>query len=372
MPNFHRQMPVAVQFGWGVTRGLAEALKGRPCVVLAFAQAEELGLRQAWAARLGPQLASWITVPDGLGTLGRARELAATLWPRLLKAPDTVLLGLGGGTVMDLAKLLRFQPASGDFEALVAALRGSAPWPAMSRCELWLLPTTAGTGSEVTRWATVWDTDHGAATKRSFDEPFGWADRALVDPELTLGCPSHVRRDTALDALAHALEAIWNVNANPVSDSLALAAARQIIATLPDALADPESRKLRCDLSLAALNAGMAFSQTRTALAHALSYAVTLEQGLPHGLACAIWLPAAWRMAIGTNTHVDHLLGSIFRTTAEDGASQLEAWLSCVGVEANPLVHGIFDGSERIQSALGSERGRNFIAVAGPHLTVPA
>jgi phosphonate metabolism-associated iron-containing alcohol dehydrogenase len=355
-PAFEWHMPVAVSFGVGASDHLAEALGERAALVLAFAPARGLGLRERWQAQLGARLLDWIDVADGLGTLARARELARRAWPQLAARPDLVIVAVGGGTTLDLAKLLRCRPGNGDFEALADALRGRAPWPALALAPLWLLPTTAGTGSEVTRWATVWDTEQRAAVKRSLDEPFGWAERAIIDPALSLSCPHDVTRDTALDALAHALEALWNRHAGPASDRLAVSAARRIVATLPACLARPGDLGLRSALSQAALEAGLAFSQTRTALAHALSYAVTLEQGLPHGRACALWLPAAWRLAAGRDARVDAHLAEIF-----DGIEALQGWLHGVGAGATPEDLGISDADKRIEAALLSPRGRNFI-----------
>jgi hypothetical protein len=129
----------------------------------------------------------------------------------------------------------------------------------------------------------------------------------------------------------------------------------------------------RSALSLASLEAGFAFSQTRTALAHALSYAVTLEQGTPHGLACAMWLPTAWELAQGCSARVDGLLEQVFVAEAghpgepqsavsHPGPHRLQAWLSSVGVSCDPANHGVVDAERRIHAALNSPRGRNFIA----------
>jgi phosphonate metabolism-associated iron-containing alcohol dehydrogenase len=359
--HFDWRMPVQLRFGSGCSQALAAELDDRGAVVLAFEPAEALGLRAAWHDTLGPQLHGWLTVPDGLSTLALARALAARGWPLLEDRPDTVLVGLGGGSVLDLAKLLRSHPADGDFEAVAAALRGTAPWPALTHAPLWLVPTTAGTGSEVTRWATVWDTDGRIALKRSFDEPWGFADRAFVDPVLTLSAPAALTRDTALDSFAHALEAIWNRHANPVSDALAVQAARRVRQHLAGVLAEPTALHGREQLSLAALEAGLAFAQTRTALAHALSYALTLEQGVPHGLAVATWLPTACRLAVGRVPSVDAALQAVFGVPAAEVPPLLQAWLQELGVPADPAAHGVSDAEARVQAALASVRGRNFV-----------
>ena len=170
-------------------------------------------------------------------------------------------------------------------------------------------------------------------------------------------------RDTALDALAHALEALWNRHANPVSSRLAITAARRIIAHLPGCLQRPDDLAVRCELSLAALEAGLAFSQTRTALAHALSYALTIEDAVPHGLACAIWLPTVWALAAGQDATVDRRLGEVFGDVPCRGAARLLKWLRALGVDARPEAFGVRDAPQRISAALASARGRNFIEV---------
>jgi phosphonate metabolism-associated iron-containing alcohol dehydrogenase len=383
--HFGWRMPVDVRFGAGCAEAVPQELGERAAVVMAFEPATALGWRDRWTQALGSRLRDWVEVPDGLSSVARCRELSGRVWSALAERPDTVLIGLGGGTTLDVAKVLRCRPvATADrlvdqvlggfkpthpsgFEAVAAALRGQAPWPDLELAPLWMVPTTAGTGSEVTRWATVWDTDSTPAQKRSFDEPFGFAEKAFVDPLLALSCPTQVTRDTGLDALSHALEAIWNRHSNPFSDVLAVSAAQKVLKWLPVALGDPGDVAAREALSLASLQAGMAFSQTRTALAHALSYAVTLEQGVPHGLACALWLPAAWSLAQGRDPRVDALLGQVFddaapQTSGLTAVKRLQTWLSSVDAPCDPAAVGVLDAEQRIAAALGSARGRNFIA----------
>jgi alcohol dehydrogenase class IV len=100
-------MPVQLQFGSGCTRGLASELGNRPVLVLAFEPAAALGLQAAWTQALGTRLQAWVSVPEGLSTLALARTLSARVWPLLAAQPEAVLLALGGGSVLDIAKLLR-------------------------------------------------------------------------------------------------------------------------------------------------------------------------------------------------------------------------------------------------------------------------
>lgn len=372
---FGWHMPVNVRFGDGIADEWPRALNGRHAVVLALDQADALGWRTRIEQALGERLLDWIAVSDGLSSLARCRDLAPRVWAALARAPQAVLVAIGGGTTLDMAKVLRLRPqAPYGFEAVQGALRGASAWPQLDLAELWMVPTTAGTGSEVTRWATVWDTDTVPAQKRSFDEAFGYASRAFVDPLLTHSCPPSVTRDTGLDALSHALEAIWNRHANPFSDDLALAAARRVIAFLPIALRYPRHADARRELSLASLQAGLAFSQTRTALAHALSYSLTLEQGVPHGLACGVWLPTAWALACGCDPRIDRMLARVFvdpesrsgrpagRASAQADVKRLQAWLIEVGAPPDPASLGVVDAPQRVEDALRSPRGRNFVA----------
>jgi alcohol dehydrogenase class IV len=261
---------------------------------------------------------------------------------------------------MDIAKWLRLRPDSGDDRELELLLSSTVQPPGWTRHELWLLPTTAGTGSEVTRWSTMWDTESKSAPKRSFDQAYAYADRAVVDPLLCLSCPHSVVLHSGLDAFGHCLEVLWNRHRNPVSVALAIDAARVIVRSLPLALSEPNDVTARVSLAQAALQAGMAFSQTRTALAHALSYALTIEQGVDHGAAVAVWLPVTWKMAAGHSEEVDAALQQIWNSPSITGPNRMMQWFAQIGFDTSLKSLGIDDVALRVQAALTHERGRNF------------
>src|SRR6185369_9863865 len=175
-----------------------------------------------------------------------------------------LIVAIGGGSVIDAAKVLA--AAGDDFARVRTFLESGAGEDRLLALPIIAVPTTAGTGSEVTCWATVWDTD--AKKKYSLSRPSLYPATALVDPLLTVDAPRGVTVSTGLDALSHALESIWNIHANPVSTALAEAAAREVLETLPHLAADLRNAELRGRMARAALMAGLAFSNTRTALAH--------------------------------------------------------------------------------------------------------
>jgi hypothetical protein len=274
-----------------------------------------------------------------------------------------VLVAVGGGSVIDTAKLLQVATAEGNFSSIHSALAaGLQPDPARV-CPLVAVPTTAGTGSEVTPWATLWERTGGVPKKHSLHPPGVWPECAIVDPSLALSAPAAVTRNSALDALSHSLESIWNVNANPVSDTLAVEAARTVIATLPELLADPSSPAHRTSMARAATLAGLAFSNTRTALAHSVSYEMTLRHGLAHGLACSFTLPLVWRMAAGSDPARDEVLKRVFGAGVADPAERLERFLHGVGVATRFADYGVADAEARdmVERALDGVRGKNFV-----------
>jgi phosphonate metabolism-associated iron-containing alcohol dehydrogenase len=354
--------PVQVLFGSGTLADLPGVAGDRRVTLVTFPEAAELGVLDRLKRLLGARLAQIIdrTEPNpdvaSLGTLYRefwtARDAGA------------VLVAVGGGSVIDTAKTLMVGTADASFEALVDLLASGKSFVPPRVKPLIAIPTTAGTGSEVTPWATVWD--RGASRKYSLHLPQTFPEAAIVDPELTLSLPARPTLAAGLDALSHALESIWNVNANPVSDTHAVAAARAVLATLPDLMQDLTNPALRARQSLAALSAGLAFSNTKTALAHSISYDMTLHHGLPHGLACSFTLAMVLARALHVDPARDAVLARVFDMPLDDAPAFLDGFLTRLGVSTRFADYGVQADEEArmIAAALDGVRGRNFIGVA--------
>ena len=176
----------------------------------------------------------------------------------------------------DFAKLLA--AANGDFTKVRWFLVTKSGESELGDTPIIAVPTTAGAGSEVTCWATVWD--NSLKRKYSLNRRDLYPENAVIDPELMLGKSRERTISAGLDALSHALESLWNVNATPASAHHAVKAASAILETLPELAENLLSLELRGSMAEASLNAGLAFSQTKTAIAHSLSYPVTLNHGV--------------------------------------------------------------------------------------------
>lgn len=198
------------------------------------------------------------------------------------------IVALGGGSVIDTAKVLSAVLRNSDTQALSKHLRHGEALD-FSRClPLACMPTTAGTGADVTPFATVWD----RSAKFSLMHTALYPRLTLLDPELTRTLPEQETLHGALDASSHALETLWNVNTIPLAGTLAVQALEKICANLQGVLDDPDDLEKREALQVASLYAGLAISQNRTAIAHSISYPLTARYGVPHGLACSFTLAA--------------------------------------------------------------------------------
>lgn len=231
---------------------------------------------------------SQIIVWDGVKSNPDLTDLDAAT-AQLSTAKIDSVVGLGGGSALDAAKVLAVTLANPGVPSLERVFRhkDAANW--INRLPLLVVPTTAGTGSEVTPFATVWDISE--KKKHSLAGDFVYPDVAILDASLTLTLGHAETLYPALDAISHALESLWNKNRTPISETFATRALSLANEALPAVLRAPSSLVARQGMQLASTLAGMAISQTRTALAHSISYPLTAHLGVPHGLACSFTLP---------------------------------------------------------------------------------
>ena len=239
-------------------------------------------------------------VRDGL----RAAGVAVTLFDQVQADPPesivvqaaqkargaTGVIGFGGGSSLDVAKLAALLAAS-DQPLEEAYGVGNARGP---RLPLVLVPTTAGTGSEVTPISIV---TTGASEKMGVVSPLLLPDLALLDPELTLGLPAHVTAATGIDAMVHAIEAYASVNPNnnPISRALAVEALGLMGRMLLRAVQKPDDLEARTGMLLGSMLAGQAFANSPVAAVHALAYPIGGHYKVPHGLSNALVLPHVLR-----------------------------------------------------------------------------
>lgn len=205
--------------------------------------------------------------------------------------PEAVV-AVGGGSILDVGKSLccLYGKDIGNVEELRELIVSKAYGSPAAR---WIgIPTTAGTGSESTCWATIWDPEQDAKRSVECQENYAWA--ALVDPELAAGMPMKLAVSSALDAVAHAVESYWAKGSNCVSRALALEAVRTIMDEMEDLLAGKPAA--HDAMARGSMLAGMAFSNTKTTACHSISYPLTMHYGIPHGTAVSMLLGPVFRL----------------------------------------------------------------------------
>jgi alcohol dehydrogenase class IV len=214
-----------------------------------------------------------------------------TLQSRFRNHQATVVVAVGGGSVIDAAKAAA---AAAPFTERVEPFfhgERTLPGPGLP---LVAVPTTAGTGAEITMNAVLSDPD--ARVKKSLRSPFMVPAAAVVDPDLTLSMPPDLTRDSGIDAFTQAVEARLSTAANPVSDALATQAAGLIYRHLPRAVADGSDPEAREGMAMGSLLSAMAFSQSGLGAVHGLAHPLGHLLDLPHGYVCGVLLPhvLAW------------------------------------------------------------------------------
>jgi alcohol dehydrogenase len=282
------KIPTVITFGEGVVRQLPQAVA-------------RLGTRPLLVADCDlVRLPVWARVQEGMPeapvfsdvtpdpTVASVDALAA----RLRAERHDVVVAVGGGSAMDCAKAAACL-AAGDLSSIRAVHSGGVPLDA-AHLPVIAVPTTAGTGSEVTPFAVLNDPEKQRKGPIAGDALYPV--HAVVDPELTHSLPCPLTVVTGLDALCHAIEGYWSLRHQPLCDLLAIEAARLICGHLKRAAQQPDDAPARSAMSYAATLAGAAFQRPKTAMVHACSFPLSLRYHLPHGAACALTLEEAIRL----------------------------------------------------------------------------
>lgn len=285
--TFSFELPTKIEYGMGVVRNLpdeASRLGARKVMVVT-----DRGVREALAdaAVIRPlkDAGFELLVFDQVEPNPKDRnvEEGAAL---AREFGAEALVALGGGSPIDCAKAIAVLVSHGGdrikkYEGKTAVTRPVLPWIA--------IPTTAGTGSEVTFSSVI--TDTAAKYKMTIKSPFMAAKVALVDPELTFTVPPAVTASTGVDALTHAIEAYTVTCSEPISDALALHAISLIAANLRDAVRDGRNARARDGMMMGSLLAGIAFSHSDVGSVHCMAESLGGVYDLPHGVCNAILLP---------------------------------------------------------------------------------
>jgi alcohol dehydrogenase class IV len=290
----------------------------------------------------------------------RSAGLAVTVWSDVVADPPEavvlqaaadaraaevdLVIGLGGGSSMDVAKLIAVLAASDQPLSAMYGI-GNVHGP---RLPLIQIPTTAGTGSEVTPISIV---TTGATTKMGVVSPRLYADLVILDAELTIGLPSKVTAATGIDAMVHAIEAYTSrVKKNPLSDMLALQALRLLSANLVAACENGRDLHARQAMLLGAMLAGQAFSNAPVAAVHALAYPIGGIFHVPHGLSNALVLPHVMRF---NASHAAPLYAELAAIIAPDAAGSDEA-----------RSHVLIAAMERMAAQVGIETRLREVGIA--------
>lgn len=255
---------------------------------------------------------------------------------------DTIV-AIGGGSVIDLGKAISAFMETRN-RATVKSIIDSIKrrtYVQKRFADVIAVPTTAGTGAELTQWATIWDKDHGV--KYSIDAVGLQPKLALIVPELTTSLSPTITLSTGLDAICQAVEAYWSKHTSPLIQETAYRAVELIAENLRVAVDEPENLKARELLCVASVLAGLAFANTKTTACHSISYPLTLYFGVPHGFAVALTMDAVSKINMGHYPN-DKRLMSVFETHGGIGgwiekvcAGVVTMRLSAFGISKNDL-----------------------------------
>jgi len=361
------RVPNQIYFNWNAVENLRQ-FPSRSTVIITNPSLEQIGHVDIVRRNLRPETQVHVSVipdaePEVQVILKGVEEL------KFYKADQ--IIALGGGSVIDAAKImkLKYESPEADLEELAAPfldLRKRVveyPKDKTNRARLIAIATTSGTGSEVTPFAVM--TDKAAGRKVTLADYSLTPDVAIVDPQFVMSMPKGLTADTGIDCLTHALEAGVSSYASPYTDSNALQALQMAFKYLPIAYENPRDEEARCMMHNAACIAAMAFSNASVGVNHALAHAFGARFGVAHGRANALMLPhvIAYNAAVPTK-----FMPSPFQHgyTAHKQYAKFADLLGLGGSTVDEKVSNLIAATEQLLDRLGFPRSIAELGISKP------
>ena len=280
--NWNYTQPVTIHFGNGEIKTLADevrALGGSRGILITSPSFTKRGMADKIKADSEGLI---VTVYSRVSPNPDVKECEACI--SMIRENDCdFVIALGGGSVMDCAKAASVICTA---DKPVTAFMDDMSLLPETHLPLIAVPTTSGTGSEVTSVSVL--SDHEKGTKKPIFCNAMYPKVAIVDPELTYSVPPYITACTGMDVLCHSIEAYWSKHHQPICDSLAIHALRTVLENLRTACAEPENAIAREKMAEASVIAGLAFGIPKTTSSHACSYPLTNRLGIAHGEACGL------------------------------------------------------------------------------------
>ena len=358
-------LPTKIYFASGIISNLSEILDcpGKPIGLFIDIYISESGLLEKIKNYLSASDIRFIDEVKSIPSIVQVEKATAMA----LNSGVVLIIAIGGGSTLDLAKSV--------------AMLSQNPWALidfLQKKRIFInqgipcvaIPTTSGTGSEVTPYATIWGEDK---TKYSLNSSLMFPSWAICDPEITLSLPALVTASTGIDALCQAVEAYWSIHSFPLSDIHAIRAITLVLENLEKAVQEPCNLLYREKMMLAALEAGRAFSQTATTAVHSVSYPITAYFGIPHGYACALTLSSFLKYNYEVTVQdcnddrgsefVRKRIKDIVRIlgcdTVDDACFKLNNLMKSIGMETSLAKAGIVDIETIVEHGFAPDRVAN-------------
>jgi phosphonate metabolism-associated iron-containing alcohol dehydrogenase len=352
--DFKYYLPTQIRFGANSLKSASEYIGKNKCLLLTTDGSIKRGLLDRTSflkdniVHIETNVPSHPDITSICGLYDRAQDV-----------DFDIILAIGGGSVLDAAKCLSVRSGTSELSGsafltgMITKKENNLPY---SVTPVVAVPTTSGTSSEITPWATVWDKKEQKKHSLFLKDLFCRV--AIYDPELTIGLPRETTISSALDALSHALESIWNRNASEITVINAVAASKLVLEYLPMLNKDLNNIEFRSKIMLASMFAGLSFSNTQTAVAHAISYYITLKKGVEHGIACSFTLPMLIDNIVGKYDFVDKAIINIF---GELGSSRLRNMYHELGISTEFSDYNVTetDKHEIVSTLLMTGRAQN-------------